>query len=286
MEVYRNGYTTLIDLITISQSPDSLLMTLTGDAAVLGSIIDSQTGNGLPSVTVSFTRDGLPEFVLTTNDSGRFEITGAPTGNFTMTAEQTGFFTRSVEDLTLQEGSNEIPNAIAVSRPKEGELRIVLSWGEYPLDLDSHLTGPTVVDDTKRFHVYWDNKNPEEAVSLDVDDVFSYGPEATTINNIVPNRVYYYYVHNYEPRDASVSGTEIADSPAVVEVYDVTGLIASFTPSLPVTPTNNLWHVFRISTWPEGSPPPPSAYEAYTYCNSVFCIVFTDDYYFVRLNEE
>lgn len=78
--------------------------------------------------------------------------------------------TKSNQDCAL------IPNL------KNGEMRIVLTWGDYPSDLDSHLVGPSPYGS---FHVYYDDKNAYyDGVlynNLDVDDTDSYGPETTSV---------------------------------------------------------------------------------------------------------
>ena len=52
----------------------------------------------------------------------------------------------------------------------EGETRIVLTWNEYPEDLDSHLVGSD-------FHVYYSDQNSYDSlgrhrVNLDLDDTY------------------------------------------------------------------------------------------------------------------
>ena len=63
-------------------------------------------------------------------------------------------------------------------------MRIVLNWGQSPLDLDSHLS-------YKNQHVYWDNKQGQDA-NLDVDDTDSYGPETVTIDKRLDGQYYVY----------------------------------------------------------------------------------------------
>ena len=77
------------------------------------------------------------------------------------------------------------------------EFRIVLTWGETPRDLDSHLVG---LDDANSvFHIAYYNKVERDTdgnviASLDVDDVSSYGPETVTIVNARTDATYYYSV--------------------------------------------------------------------------------------------
>ena len=285
VEIARDGYNTTEDFVTVSNLLQALSVTLQGGASVSGQIIDSQTGDGLPGVEVSFTRDGFPELVILTNDSGAFEINGSPTGTFTVGAHRDEFFNRTVEDVTLEEGPNELPNTIAVSKPAKGELRIVLSWGEFPLDLDSHLSGPKgTVNTADRFHVYWNNQNPDENVSLDVDDIYSYGPETITIKYLVPNAIYRYFVHNYSPQDVLTSGTEMVTSPALVEVYSEKGLISKFTSPTPSAPNANLWYVFYIGVWPE--PREPVVYPDFTYSDSTLYIAPEHSFFIIPLDDE
>ncbi|MCW8631650.1 hypothetical protein OQH38_16240, partial [Acinetobacter baumannii] len=64
--------------------------------------------------------------------------------------------------------------ALSPVQTKLGSMRIVLTWGEKPLDLDSHLN-------YSNQHIYWSNKEGHQA-NLDVDDRDSYGPETITID--------------------------------------------------------------------------------------------------------
>lgn len=55
-----------------------------------------------------------------------------------------------------------------------GDMRVVLSWGEFPLDLDLHC-----VND-KGGHVYW-SKPSAEGMSMDIDVRNGHGPETLTL---------------------------------------------------------------------------------------------------------
>jgi len=141
-----------------------------------------------------------------------------------------GTYTSIFEDLNL---------------PKDYELRIVLSWGIAPVDLDSHLTVPN--SDGSRFHCFWSNKGYQDIdpfALLDIDDLDSYGPEITTIYKI-NSGIYRYSVHDYTNR-LSTSSTELSTSNAVIKVYQQINkkdiLLYDFTvPNAPGT----LWTVFE-----------------------------------------
>ena len=221
---------------------------LLGDANVSGSVIDSQTGEGLANATVGFGRDPSQttndnaELLVNTDESGNFNIEEGPTGNFTGLIESEGYFTRRVEDVEFVEGDNNLDPQTIVQQPNEGEMRIILTWGQDPDDLDSHISGPNSTGG--RFHVYYSEQNYGEAVNLDVDDVDSFGPETITISSFV-NGMYRYSIHNYSEQ-STIGGEEIYNSPTLVEVYDYTSLIKSYT-APPFTGNGNTGRVFEIN---------------------------------------
>ena len=219
-------------------------MTILGSANISGTIINSQTGQGLSNATVSFyvnQSQSNPSLQVTTDSWGDYEITNGPTGTFSGRIEATGFFTRTIENVVFTSGSNDLDPEIVVEAPEQGEIRIVLTWGYDPSDLDSHITGP---DGSDRFHVYYSNKTFGSDVNLDVDDMSSYGPETVTISAF-SSGTYRYSVHNYSDQSTS-GGSEIASSPAKVEVYNESGLQQVYNaPSF--TGSGNTWRVFEIS---------------------------------------
>ncbi|MBI5101017.1 MAG: hypothetical protein HZB33_04195 [Nitrospirae bacterium] len=118
-----------------------------------------------------------------------------------------------------------------------GDIRMVLTWGLNPGDLDSHLTGPSVGGGS-RFHVYYVDKNNCGSAAcnagipawLDVDDVTSYGPETVTImksNGLFTPGLYRYSIHHF------AGSSDIANSGAVVNLYEGATLIRTFYPPYP-----------------------------------------------------
>ncbi len=114
-------------------------------------------------------------------------------------------------------------------------LRIVLTWGENPSDLDSHLA-------YSNNHIFWDAKIGSNA-NLDVDDVDSYGPETITIEKKQLGTKYIYAVHNYTFLNQPNSNS-LAKSNAKVNVYIGQTLVRTYN----VNPSKigNLWVVFSI----------------------------------------
>jgi hypothetical protein len=94
------------------------------------------------------------------------------------------------------------------------QVRAVLTWGETPSDLDSHLVKKT--DGSQDYHIFYNNQRPSNAdANLDTDDTSSYGPETVTINNVNHASVYTYYVYNY----SGGAGSVLPNSGAKLEVY-------------------------------------------------------------------
>lgn len=127
---------------------------------------------------------------------------------------------------------------IPTSSVSGGALRIVLTWGQNPSDLNSHLFTPTIGG--AAHHVFFANRGSAATApfaTLDVDDVTGFGPETITITQNNPGE-YRYLVHHF-------SGSQtISTSNARVDVFDQTGLIQSFTP--PANCANRYWHVFNF----------------------------------------
>ncbi len=219
-----------------------------GDANLTGTIINSQTGSGLANAILYFTRNltatdySNPDYTVTTDANGNFTLTNMVSGNYICFVVADGFFVRTITGIVLGAGENEMPVATLVDAPETGNFRIVLTWGETPADLDSHLTGPD--GSSGRFHMYFSAKTPHQYISLDVDDTSGEGPETTTISGFYDG-TYRFSVHNYTDRYLATAGNGIVQSPAKVELYDHTGLINTFTPPT-FTGNGDTWRVFEI----------------------------------------
>lgn len=127
----------------------------------------------------------------------------------------------------------------------EGEVRIVLTWGEQPYDLDSHLFTPydsTMGDST--YHIWYGNMGDGAGNSLDVDDITSYGPETITIPAL-KNGLYKYYVADFTNCLAgNPTSSMMSLSGASVNVYTSAGLTATF--HVPANTPGVIWEVFEI----------------------------------------
>lgn len=136
----------------------------------------------------------------------------------------------------------------AVGIVENDGIRISLTWGEKPRDLDSHLVGPTK-DGKGRFHIYYSNKdyieNGDLIADLDYDDTTSYGPEITTIHSLIPGE-YYFYVHDYSTGSNSQS-TVMGNSGALVKIYRGNSKKASASFSITPGSKGTYWNVCKIT---------------------------------------
>jgi len=212
---------------------------------ISGKVTNSVDGNGVSGLLIQLreginTHTGRVVQTSTTGDDGYYSVTGLEAGSYTaeITGDgyQTAYMTVVVLGGELHENQNGSINPIL----SEGEIRIVLTWGESPNDLDSHLTGP-IEGSSDRFHVYWMNEGSSDSTNLDVDDTSSYGPETITIVNQVSG-VYRYSVHDYSNRGSS-SSSALGNSGANVKVYKGSGLVAEF---FVPNEGGTLWTVFEI----------------------------------------
>ena len=216
-----------------------------------GKITNATTG--LPvseAITLEFRHGIDPDLTesaeVIKSENGRYSIE-LPAGNYTVTAKADGYITSTRyvvsygDDITSEDQDIVIlPNMIQ----GESSLRAVLTWGETPHDLDSHLFGPKL--DDRKFHLCFYRKNTyyknEIYNTLDVDDTYSFGPETVTINKLVDG-TYDYYVHDFTNRYVT-SSPQLSVSEAMVQVYDNNGMLKTF--KVPLEQKGTVWHVFTL----------------------------------------
>lgn len=167
-----------------------------------------------------------------------------PAGDYVVEVVGTDFITCYVP-VTIVARHNTDMGTIAISKEvDENTYRVVLRWGEYPNDLDSHLNTQTVYGE--HLHIAYYNKWENEA-NLDVDDTSSYGPETITIEGTANLRGFKYSVHNYTNRHAysgSSDAYNLSNSGAVVELYRANTLVATF--AVPENRAGTVWNVFSV----------------------------------------
>ena len=226
---------------------------------------DRQTGTGTAGGTVSNALNGrgvsgaqirlrtnwnnttgayVDGFETVTNSSGRYTVTDVPVGYYTVEASLDGYVTGYTNIIVLSENAKTDFDFTITPELADDEIRIVLTWGASPSDLDSHLIGRT--PDNGTFNVYYSNKvyryNGVEMANLDVDDTSSYGPETITILGDIYG-VYTYAVHNFSNR-SSTNSTALSYSGAVVRVFIGSYQVAEY--HVPTDQVGTYWTVFQI----------------------------------------
>ena len=221
---------------------------------VNGEIVNAVTGQGITDTSYKVYKG----WNITDGDvvaSGNFESSDYElelvSGNYTLEVAKDGFITNYV-NIAIQENLCMLQN-ITLSPENSGSLdgnekeniRIVLTWGETPEDLDSHLFGPVQGDSDSLFHTAFYQKNyyydGKLIANLDLDDTTSYGPETTTIYSVAEQGIYSYFVHDYTNKSKNFS-TELSASGAKVQVY--VGNTLYYTFNVPTGCEGTNWHVF------------------------------------------
>lgn len=136
----------------------------------------------------------------------------------------------------------------AVGIVENDGIRISLTWGEKPKDLDAHLVGPTK-DGKDRFHIYYNHRdymeNEDIMADLDYDDRTSYGPEIITIHSLIPGE-YYFYVHDYST-GLNGKSTVLGNSGALVKIYRGNSKKAKASFSIKPGSKGTYWNVCKIT---------------------------------------
>lgn len=226
---------------------------LTGNIG--GMITNSVTGLGIDGVSLTVRKgwnmlSGDVVATAQTSENGYYSVADLPLGNYTVSMERHGFVPGHFNVAVTQGTNNNCHGVMTPDNESEvelGDMRIILTWGETPRDLDSHLWGPTS-DGEGLYHISYRNmsyyENDINKAYLDVDDTSSYGPETTTIYDMDSNGTYSFYVHDYTNRSASES-TEMSNSGAQVKVYMGETLIAQY--NIPTSRIGTVWHVFDFN---------------------------------------
>lgn len=190
-----------------------------------GVVIDATTGRPVTGATVRFSAGYSSTAETTTDSAGQYEVQVGETGAYTVVVTMPGFIEESFS-IYVPDASAELSNDFTISPTLSAdEIRIVLTWGAFPSDLDSHLHG--TMDDGSSIWVYYSWMHGEDnagnvVAELDVDDTSSYGPETITIHDT--NGVFYFDVADF------TETTGVGTSGATVKIYKGDTLVETITP--------------------------------------------------------
>ena len=169
-----------------------------GDTDVKGTVINAVNGSGVSNAKLIFRKSGSSEsYEVKTDSEGKFTAK-LDSGDYSVDCKAEGFIDET-KSVYVPSYAGNWNCELTMSPEMNGEARIVLTWGSYPSDLDSHLIGNGV-------HVSWLNTSTS-AAELDLDDQDGYGPETTTIYDLSGD--YTFVVHDFtNSGDIGSSGAE------------------------------------------------------------------------------
>ena len=187
----------------------------------------------IADATVIVQKNGTPSISEVTNANGQAQLVTdyGDTADSLIIIKKDGY-----SNLVARCPCKGLTYAISPVMTNLDGMRIVLSWGSTPADLDSHIVYPGN-------NIYWHDRRGTDA-NLDIDHVDGYGPETITLEKKHPGETYVYAVHDYTNR--AVPGMDqLSQSQAKVFVYVGQSLVRTYY--VPVAQAGNLWSVFRIT---------------------------------------
>jgi len=235
---------------TITYSPELYIIRnkYAGTGTVSGTVKNAVDGSGVKGLSIKI-REGIHStkgkiVAETVTAKGGTYSVDLPCGNYTAEVSGQNYITDYFDIISIGGTVTDNQNGAVTPVIKEDQTRIVLTWGDSPQDLDSHLVG--TLPDSTGFHTYYSKKETyfegKKYAALELDDSNGYGPETTTIYKETDG-TYTFYVHNYSAR-SKTSDKSLSNSGAQVKVYREGSLIATF--SVPVNQEGNLWTVFSM----------------------------------------
>ncbi|MCP5094841.1 MAG: hypothetical protein GY943_04740 [Chloroflexi bacterium] len=199
--------------------------------ALQGQVVDATTGTPLAEGLVCIQGTDLCAAV---DGNGSYTLADLPDGDWTLTATASGYFSAE-QSVTVVAGETGTQNVALSPEIVEGDIRIILTWGETPTDLDSYLGVPS---EDELSYINYQDKGAADSFPfayLDLDDESQFGPETITISERVSG-TYSYIVDIYQS-SGSFDGV-------LVQVYGPTGLIAEFNG--PTDGEGSTWWVFDL----------------------------------------
>jgi uncharacterized protein YfaP (DUF2135 family) len=222
---------------TTSSNPLSFFVSSQPPGSISGRVRDATNQNPIAGANVRAKIGSLILGSATTDGQGNYQITNLQPASYLVEAVATGYIRGERTGVVVNSGQDTgQTNFLLSPLLAEGEVRVVLGWGQDPRDLDSHLWLPTET----RYHLYYRRRGSLTScpwANLDQDVTSGFGPETITIKQRVATGTYQYAVYHY----SGVS--DIPNSGAQVSIYDARGLLATFTPN---PGTGSWWHVFSM----------------------------------------
>lgn len=261
-----DGYVTAEQVLCVSVDPEIAVtdigtvelveITNTETGYVSGVITDAKSKLPAKGLTI-IVREGIDN-VLTdalmtvkTGADGSYTVGPLPAGNYTLVIidereldDEAERYAEIVVNIAVIPGSYVKDRNLTVTNLaglSADSIKIVLSWGTNPKDLDAHLE---FASGENSYHVsYIETSAP--GISLDYDDTTSFGPETITVTEVADG-VYKYYVHNRSDENND-SSSELASSGASVRIY-INGSTAPAYSFYAPDGIGTYWYVFTYDS--------------------------------------
>jgi len=233
---YRKGWSLTTQELRVPAPPP---LPPLGSAVLTGKVVDATTSTPLAGAEIQIAGTRLKE---TSDTNGEFRLVNAPEGPVGIKVSAPKFSTNELEKELTPGAETRLDVALSPGMAR-GQMRIVLTWGQNPADLDAHLDAP--LPGGKRCHIFFGDRgdlHSKEYVNLDVDCQKGMGPETITVLGVQPGR-YHYFVHDFT-NIKNLSSRALAQSKAKVEVYQGGQMLRRFT--VDDRSEGNIWHVCDI----------------------------------------
>ncbi|MGF6152411.1 tetratricopeptide repeat protein [Pseudomonas fluorescens] len=197
---------------------------------VLSAVVKDQK---IADAEVLLQRNGAQNVVGRTNAQGQVSLTAdfADDASNLLIIKKPGY-----SNLVVKCPCKGMTYAISPVMTNLDGLRVVLTWGATPSDLDSHMIFPGN-------NIYFGSQHGDDA-NLDVDDTTSYGPETITLEKKHYGESYVYAVHDFS-NSGNPNSRALSNSQAKVFVYMGQSLVRTYY--VPQNRSGNLWTVFRMT---------------------------------------
>ena len=205
------------------------------EGEVKGYVKDATTGKGIKTsmkIRERGKKTGTLIAELNSKQDGSY-IYGGKQGSYTVEVSAKGYITEYFDVEIIRGQVKTGKNIVLSPEVGEGEIRIVLTWGSRPRDLDSYAIGKSSTG--QNFNINFTKQSISNIGNLDVDDTSSYGPETITITDIGAS-------FTYSVADFRAEGT-LGSSEAKVKVY-LPGEKSAQEFKVP-SGEGVLWHVFK-----------------------------------------
>lgn len=227
---WSSGYIAAIGILGATMAPSTVMATSSSSIQILSATIRDQKIGG---ATVILQKTGEQSVAVTTNTDGRAEVSESDANDpaTLVIVRMPGY-----SDLIAKCPCAGMTYALSPHMQKLDGMRIVLNWGQDPLDLDGHLAFPGN-------HVFFNRKLGTDA-QLDIDHTDGFGPETVTVERKHAGERYVYAVQDYtDLRDPE--SDRLSRSGAKVFVYIGQTLIRAYY--VPANRPGNVWTVFAVS---------------------------------------